>query len=59
MYKDFGQNIYPCCIPTSKSAHFIVEVSTHFKSHFAKSRQQKRKFFNVFGAHNFFSEDVD
>ena len=47
------------CIPTSKSDHFIVEVSTHFKSHFAKSRQQKRTFFNVFDAHNFFSEDVD
>ena len=47
------------CIPTTKSDHFIIEVATHFKSHFAKAQQNKRTFFNKFDSLNFFSEDVN
>ena len=46
-------------IPTSRSDHHIIEVSTHFKSHFARSQSTRRQFNNVFDSLNFFSEDVD
>ena len=36
-----------------------LEVSTHFKSHFAHKQQSSRTFSNVFDSLNFFSEDVD
>ena len=47
------------CIPTTQSDHLIIEVATHFKSHFAKTQQNNRRFFNTFDSLNFFSEDVD
>ncbi len=47
------------CLPTSKSDHLIVEIATHFKSHFAKAQQTNRKYYNIFDETNFFSEDVD
>ena len=47
------------CVPTSQSDHFIIDVSTHFKSHFSKYSQNKRTFFNTFDSLNFFSEEVN
>ena len=47
------------CLPTTKSDHFIIEISTHFKSHFAKAQQNNRIFFNLFDSTNYFSEDVN
>ena len=46
------------CIPTTFSDHFVVEITSHFKSHFAKAQQRSKQFFNKFDEHNFFSEDV-
>ncbi|MEC7567513.1 MAG: hypothetical protein VYA01_00720, partial [Bacteroidota bacterium] len=46
------------CIPTTFSDHFVVEIASHFKSHFAKAQQRSKQFFNKFDEHNFFSEDV-
>ena len=46
------------CIPTTFSDHFVVEIASHFKSHFAKAQQRSKQFFNKFDEHNFFSDDV-
>jgi len=47
------------CLPTTQSDHFIIEIATHFKSHFAKAQQNNRTFSNTFDSLNFFSEDVN
>ena len=47
------------CSETSMSDHYIVEVSTHFKSHFARAQRKQRKFYNTFDTLNFFSDDTD
>ena len=41
------------------SDHHIVEISTHFKSHFARAQKKHIKFHNTFASLNFFSEDVN
>lgn len=46
-------------IPTTRSDHHIIEVATHFKSHFSRSQKTIRQFSNIFDSLNFFSDDVD
>ena len=41
------------------SDHHIVEITTHFKSHFARTQRKQRKFYKTFDTLNFFSDDVD
>ena len=47
------------CLPTQFSDHYVVEIASHFKSHFARQHQSQRQFTNVFDSLNFFSEDID
>ena len=47
------------CIPTQFSDHYLVEIASHFKSHFARQHQSHRPFENVFDSLNFFSEDIN
>ena len=47
------------CHKTTFSDHYIVDVSTHFKSHFSNTQRGNRKFFNTFDALNFFSDNVN
>ena len=47
------------CTETKMSDHHIVEISTHFKSHFARAQKKHTKFHNTFASLNFFSEDVN
>ena len=47
------------CHETAMSDHHIVEITTHFKSHFARTQRKQRKFYNTFDTLNFFSDDVD
>ena len=44
---------------TAISDHFIVEVSTYFKSHFVRSQKKKRIFYNRFESLNLFDENVN
>ena len=46
-------------VPTQFSDHYLVDISTHFKSHFARVQCQKKQFSNVLDSLNFFSTDVD
>jgi len=47
------------CQNTQFSDHKIVEIATHFKSHFARTQNNTRQRFNAFDGLNFFSEDID
>jgi len=44
---------------TSYSDHHQVEISTFFKSHFARTQNCQRSFSNAFQTLNFFSDDVN
>ena len=41
------------------SDHHIVEISTHFKSHFSRAQRNHRKTYNTFDTLNLFSDEVD
>ena len=47
------------CLPSKFSDHFVVEISSHFKSHFAKGQESKRQYTNTFDSLNFFSDDIN
>ena len=47
------------CNPTRFSDHLQLEISTHFKSHFARANDSSRIFSNVFSSLNFFSNDTN
>ena len=47
------------CHETAMSDHHIIEITTHFKSNFARTQRKQRKFYNTFDTLNFFSDDVD
>jgi len=46
-------------MPSNFTDHYVVEIATHFKSHFAKRHQQSRTFTNSIDSLNFFSGDVN
>ena len=45
--------------PTKFSDHHLIDISSHFKSHFAKVQGQQKTFANTLDSLNFFSEDID
>ena len=46
-------------IPTQFSDHYMIEIASFFKSHFARQHQSQRKFTNVFDSLNFFSDEIN
>ena len=47
------------CFNTIHSDHTIVQVASHFKSHFSRSQRKIRQFTNTFDSLNFFNDDVN
>ena len=46
-------------LPSNFSDHYVVEIASHYKSHFARNHQHCREFTNTFDSLNFFSEEVN
>jgi hypothetical protein len=46
-------------LPSNFSDHYVVEIASHYKSHFARNNQHCREFTNTFDSLNFFSEEVN
>ena len=47
------------CFESNFSDHYLVEISTHFKSHFTRAKKSIRKSYNLFDSLNFFNDEVN